>query len=505
MEAVGYAWDAVTHISTLLAAVIGIAWGIVGGSLPGISASIAIALLLPFTYGMDPVPSLVMLAAAYHGAEYGGSIPAILIRTPAHGSAAATVADGYAMHQQGRGGEALGISLVSGVIGNFFGVLFLVFLTKPLGQIALIFTPPAYFALGILGISIIASLSNGAFVKGLIGAVIGLMISTVGLDPLSGVGRFTFSRPELLGGIDYILVLIGVFALSELWRQAAATEERKKANRDTRIRLPGRAMLRRIRRSQAIGTAIGIFEGCIPGAGGTVAAFLAYNESKRWSKEPELFGHGAPEGIAAPEAANNAISSSALIPTLSFGIPGSNSSAILLGGLILHGLDPGPLLVTKNPEVVYGLFGGLFFANLAMLPIGILVLTPAIWLVNRPKPYLLACVYVLIVSGIFSIEQSTFDLWIVIGTGIIGYFMRLLGFPLLPLVLGCVLGHMIEANYRRSLVVSSGDYSIFFTDPVAVTLLILAAIFIVGSVVRDIRDRGKQARTGIAVTAPTRP
>ncbi|HEY4164135.1 MAG TPA: tripartite tricarboxylate transporter permease [Dongiaceae bacterium] len=489
MDALGYAWDAVTHGSTLLAAVIGITWGIVGGSLPGISASIAIALLLPFTYGMDPVPSLVMLACAYHGAEYGGSIPAILIRTPAHGSAAATVADGYAMHQQGRGGEALGISLVSGVIGNFFGVLFLVFLTKPLGEIALIFTPPAYFALGILGISIISSLSNGAFVKGLVAAIIGLMISTVGLDPLSGVGRFTFGVPDLLGGIDYILVLIGVFALSELWRQAGDTEERKQANRDTRIKLPGRAMLRRIRRSQIIGTAIGIFEGCIPGAGGTVAAFLSYNEAKRWSREPELFGHGAPEGIAAPEAANNAISSSALIPTLSFGIPGSNSSAILLGGLILHGLDPGPLLVTKNPEVVYGLFGGLFFGNIAMLAIGILVLTPAIWLVNRPKPYLLATVYILIVSGIYSIEQSTFDLWIVIGTGILGYFMRLLGFPVLPLVLGCVLGHMIEANYRRSLVVSSGDYTIFFHDPVSLILLIIAAIFVITSLVRDLRER----------------
>lgn len=493
MEGLAHAWTALTTTPAVFAAFGGVAWGILGGALPGISPSITMALLLPFTYTMEPITAIVLLASTYVGAEYGGSIPAILIRTPGTNAAAATAIDGYEMHLQGKGGEALGLSLVSGVFGGLIGILCLILLTKPLASVALYFTPPAYFSLGILGLSVIASLSSGSLVKGLMAGVIGLMIATVGTDPVSGVNRFTYGAPELLAGIPFILVMVGVFAVSELLIQAGQPEQHRQADsRQMRIVLPSWAQFRRLTKPQLIGSGIGAFEGCMPGAGGTIASFMAYNEARRWSKTPEKFGKGSDEAIVAPEAANNTVAGTAIIPVLSFGIPGSNSTAILLGGLLIHGLQPGPLLFEQHPEVIYGLFGGLLVANVAQLVIGILLLTPAIWLVNRPKPYLMAAIYALIFSGIYSIDHSLFDLYLVLIAGAVGYVMRLLGFPFLPLVLGLVLGYLIEANYRRSLLLTSGEHRVFIEDPISLGLLITAIVFIVGSGIRDFRDMRKK-------------
>jgi putative tricarboxylic transport membrane protein len=371
MEMFAHAWTALTTTPAAFAAMGGVVWGIIGGALPGISPSITMALLLPFTYGLEPLTAIVLLASTYVGAEYGGSIPAVLIRTPGTNAAAATVLDGYALQQQGRGGEALGISLISGVTGGLIGLIVLVALTEPLAQVALLFTPMAYFALGILAISVIATLAEGMLVKGLITGVLGLMIAMVGTDPQSGVNRFTFGRPELLGGIEYILVMVGVFAVSELLVQSGLPDWQKPKG-DTRVKLPSFRTWRRLWRPQAIGSAIGVFEGVMPGAGGSVAAFMSYNEAKRWSKHPEEFGKGSEEGVAAPEAANNTVACTALVPTLTFGIPGSNSTAVLLGGLLIHGLQPGPLLFEREPEFIYGLYGGLAVANVMQIPLGIL-------------------------------------------------------------------------------------------------------------------------------------
>jgi putative tricarboxylic transport membrane protein len=486
MSGFALAIEALTTTPAIFAAIGGVIWGILGGALPGISPSIAMALLLPFTFGMDPIPAIVLLASTYVGAEYGGSIPAILIRTPGTNSAAATAIDGYEMHKKGRGGEALGLSLVAGTIGGLVGLLFLVGFTEALSEVALAFTPPAYFSLGVLGLSVIVSLSGGSLIKGLIAAVIGLMIATVGTDPVSGVTRFIFGYPDLLDGVPFILVMVGVFAVGELFAQAGLPEWDKTSARDTRMKLPSFATLRRTGKAQAIGNVFGIFEGCMPGAGGSVAAFMAYNEAKRWSKTPEEFGKGSPEAVAAPEAANNTVTATALVPTLTFGIPGSNSTAILLGGFLIHGLQPGPLLFSRHPDVVYGLFGGLFVANIAMLLIGMVILTPAIWLVNRPKPYLLAVIYALIFSGIYSVNHSLFDLGIVLAAGVLGYLMRVFAFPFLPLVLALVLGYLIESNYRRSLLLTGGDHAVFLQDPVSLGLLITALVFLVGSIAREI-------------------
>jgi putative tricarboxylic transport membrane protein len=460
----------------IVAAFAGVLWGILGGALPGISPSIAMALLLPFTVGMDPTTALVLLASVYVGAEYGGSIPAILIRTPGTNSASATVIDGYEMARQGKAGEALGISLMSGLWGGLFGLLVLVLATESLAKVALAFTPAAYFSLGILGLSVIAGLAGGSLLRGIIAASIGLMIAFIGSDPVSGVQRFTFGSSDLLDGVKPILVMVGLFAVTEMLVQIGEPPWAKGGQGSTKLKLPNWAMTKRLFKPQAIGATIGTVEGVTPGAGGTIAAFMAYSEAKRWSKHPEEFGKGSPEGVAAPEAANNVVTATALVPLLSLGIPGSNSAAILLGGFLIHGLQPGPMLFQKAPEVVYGLYGGLFIANIAMLLIGLVILSPCMWLVNRPKPYLIAFILALVMSGVYAIHQSIFECGLVLAIGVLGYGMRLLKLPVLPLVLGLVLGYLVESNYRRSLLISSGDHSIFVTDPVSAGLLALAAV-----------------------------
>ena len=480
-------------VSIGLAAFAGVAWGILGGALPGISPSITMALLLPFTYGMEPTTAVVLLAATYVGAEYGGSIPAILIRTPGTNAAAATVIDGYAMKEQGRAGEALGISLYSGFVGGLFGLAVLVLLAEPLSSVALAFTPPAYFALGVLGLSVIGAVSGDSLTKGLIAALLGLMISTIGTDPVTGVSRFTFGEPDLLSGIPPILVMVGMFAVGELLSQANEPAWEKASSKEARIMFPRPEMWKRIARPQLIGSIMGTFEGIMPGGGGTISAFLAYNEARRWSPRKDEFGKGSPEGIAAPEAANNTVACTALVPMLSLGIPSSNSSAVLLGGFLIHGLIPGPMLFVKNPDVITGLFVGLFVANVAMLILGYLIMTPCLWLVNRPKPYLMGFIYAFVVSGVFAIEGSLFHVGLALLFGLVGYAMRHFKVPFLPLVLGVVLGFMVESNYRRALVLASGDHSTFVRDPISAALLGFAAIFVIGSFVRHVIRRSAPA------------
>ncbi|HVJ72720.1 MAG TPA: tripartite tricarboxylate transporter permease [Casimicrobiaceae bacterium] len=487
MHELALGWHALTSTWAVPASILGVMWGIFGGALPGISPSIAMALLLPFTYSLDPVTAVVLLGSVYVGAEYGGSIPAILINTPGTNSAAATTIDGYAMHQRGQGGLALGISLTAGFVGGLFGLAMLVALTEPLADVALAFTPPAYFALGLLGLSVIASLSGKSLVKGLASGVLGLMVATVGTDPLSGVSRYTFGVPDLIGGVKPILVMVGLFAVSEMLVQVVEPEWKKVTRGDARLRLPGWALWKRLWKCEAIGCAIGTVEGVTPGAGGTIAAFLSYNEAKRWSKHPEEFGHGSPEGVAAPECANNVVTGTALVPLLSLGIPGSNSAAVLLGGFLVHGLFPGPMLFERTPEVAYGLYAGLFVANVAMLLVGLVILSPCIWLVNRPRAYLLAFIFALVVTGVYSIEQSFFQVGIVFAAGVLGYGMRRFDVPILPMVLGVVLGFMIESNYRRSLLLSGGDPVIFLSDPVSLGLLVTALVLLAFTLWRERR------------------
>jgi len=491
MDQLLISFELLTTTSIALVAVLGMAWGILGGGTPGISPSITMALLLPFTYTMDPIPALVLLASTYVGAEYGGSIPAILIKTPGTNAAAATMIDGYEMKKQGRAAEALGISLTASFVGSLVGLLLLVLLTAPLADLALAFRPPSYFALGVLGLSVIATVSEGTLTKGLIAAFIGLMIATVGTDPVSGVGRFTYGNPELLTGVPVVLVMVGLFAVSEVLEQASLPGWEKVTNTLMLVKFPSWKLQRRLVVPNIIGCVVGTFCGVMPGAGGTVASFMAYNESKRFSRHKEEFGKGSPESVAAAENANNCDAAVGLIPLLSFGIPASNSTAILLGGFLIHGLNPGPVLFERDPTVLYGLFTGLFVATFALLPVAWLTLPPCIWLVNKPKPYIMAFILALVFSGTYSINNSLFDLGLVLASGVLGFGMRYFGLPLLPTVLGLVLGYMIESNYRRSLVISGGDLRVFVEDPISATFLGLAVIFLAGSLLSEHRRRRK--------------
>jgi putative tricarboxylic transport membrane protein len=480
-------------LTVFVASVGGLVWGILGGSMPGLSPSIAMTLLLPFTYALPPVAAIVMLATCYIGAEYGGSIPAILIRTPGTNAAAATVLDGYEMNRQGRASEALGISLWSGVVGSLFGLAMLVLLTEPLANIALAFRYMTYFGLGLLGLSVIVSLSGKSLLKGAAAAVVGLMIATIGSDPISGVSRFTFGSPDLLEGVAPLLIMMGIFALTELMTRSGTPGITMAPGASIRVRLPKFFMMKKIAKAQGIGCAIGTFEGLTPGAGGSVAAFMTYNEARRWSNEPDKFGKGSEEGVAGPETANNVVASTSLIPLLSLGIPGSNSAAVLLGGLLIHGLLPGPRLFEEDGEIVTGLYLGSFIATIFQIVIGTIILPACIWLVNRPRPYLAGFIYALVVSGVYTVHLSLFDVGIVMGAGLLGYFMRYFGFPMLPLVLGVVLGGLVEANYRRSLILSGGDYAIFLEDPIAIAFFILAIAIVTGSLMSEWR-RNRQER-----------
>jgi putative tricarboxylic transport membrane protein len=318
-------------------------------------------------------------------------------------------------------------------------------------------------------------------VKGLIAGTLGLMVATIGTDPVTGGNRFTFGTADLLGGIEPVLIMVGLFAVSELLVQAAEPGAVIRVESKARIEFPGWRLARRLLPSQMIGNVVGTFEGIMPGAGGTVAAFIAYNEAKRWSRRKDEFGKGSPEGIAAPETANNTVSATAIIPLLAFGIPGSNSTAVLLGGFLIHGIAVGPMIFVRSADVVHGLYGGLFVASIAQLFIGMAMMAPCIWLVNRPRAYLNAFIFALIFSGVYSIHQSVFDLGLVLATGVVGFAMRMLKIPFLPTVLGLVLGYLVESNYRRSLVISGGDHSIFLDDPISLGLLAAAALFIAGS------------------------
>jgi len=478
---------------SLLMMLVGVAWGIVGGALPGISGSIAMALLLPLTFGMDPTVALMMLAGVYIGAMYGGSITAILISTPGTPGAAATVIDGYELHKRGQSGKALGVSLITGTIGGIASVFILVGLAVPLSKVALAFGPPEYFALGVFGLSLISSFVGRDLVKGAISGLLGLIVATAGTDPFSGTPRFAFGATDLLTGVDIAAGMIGLFAVSEILHQIAEGVDWERIKGKFTTDLPKLWELWKLRMAMIVGIVLGTLEGLLPGGGGAIAAFISYNEAKRWSKTPEEFGHGSLEGVAAPETANNVVTGTAMIPLLTFGIPGSNAAAIMLAAMLLHGLQPGPALFERTPQIVYGLFVGMLIANVMMLVLGFLALRPSIAIVNVRRPLLFAGILALVLVGAYSISNRLFEVWVVLTAGLLGYGMRRYGFNVLAMVLGLVLGFMVEANLRRSLLISLGNPWVFFTRPISAALLAFALLTLLWPIIRRVRE-DRQAR-----------
>jgi putative tricarboxylic transport membrane protein len=459
----------------LLVIFCGVLVGILCGVLPGLSASMAVALMVPFTFGMDPMLAVLLLVSVYLAGEYGGSITAIAIGTPGTPAAAATLLDGYELTKQGKPGLALTTSVVASSIGGMIGAIVLFGFSEPLAGVALSFGAPEYFSLAIFGLAIIASLASDNLLKGFLVMFIGLFLTTVGMDGFTGEERYTFGIPKLLDGLSFIPALIGLFAMSSVFNDIEQGIQRSKSV-TLSFAMPKFRELLGLWKVYLHSSLLGSIIGVLPGAGATITSFICYNEVKRFSKKKAEFGKGCLEGVAAPEAGNNAVVGGSLVPLLTLGIPGSATSAVLIGALMLHNIQPGPLLFQTNGEIVYGIFAGLFVACFVQLFLGIIGVPLWIKVISAPKPLLLSVIATISVIGSYGYNNSIVDVWVMFGFGLLGYTLKKLDFPVTPIILALVLGGILEENFRRALIISSGSYSIFITQPISAGLLLMAVL-----------------------------
>lgn len=460
----------------IIAMIFGIVVGIVMGALPGLTSTLAVALLVPFTFAFPPTPGLIALAAVYTASTFGGSISAILINIPGTPASVATTWDGQPLVKQGKAGKALIMSTISSCFGGFVGALALLFLAPPLAQIAIKFQSPEIFSLSILGLSIISSISFASPLKGLISCVLGLIIATIGQDPVMGFPRYTFGIPGLLQGAALLSMMIGLFAIPEV----IIMSEKKETAYVEPDNAEWKLSFAEIKRSIVTiirGSLIGVVIGIIPAASPDIAAYVSYNVTKQTSKDPDSYGKGNLDGIAAAESANNAVAGGSLIPLLTLSIPGAATAAVFLGALYLQGLLPGPMLFTKNADIIYTLFVGFAVVNLIMLPIGIMACRLGMHIVRVPVTILAPVVLALSVIGSYSISFSVFDVWVMFGAGVLGYLMKKLDFPVVPIILALILGPLAEQNLSRTIQLSDGSVvATFFKHPIALVFIILSII-----------------------------
>lgn len=468
-------------LESFVAIAVGLLAGIIIGAIPGLTADIAIILCLPLTYSMPPIPSMLLLLGLYCGGTYGGSITAILINTPGTPSSAATVLDGYPLTQKGKPLKALTMALYASFIGGLFSALVLLFAAPNIAKITQIFGPPEYFCIAVFGLSIISSISNGNIIKGIMGGIIGIFIAVIGQDSVSGAIRFAFGNRKLAGGIPLIVTLVGLFAIAELLSRSDYNPRTDPA-RTQKLKLDREKLswpeFKRCIRTMLTSSVIGTIVGAPPGTGGGIAAFISYDQAKKTSKYGDNFGHGEIEGISASESANNATTGSTLIPLLTLGVPGDGCTAILLGAFMLQGMVPGPALFKDYPDVLYGIMVGLIVVNVLMLLIG-RVFTPFYSNITRiPYELMSAMIIVYCVAGTYSSEASTFHVLLAVCIGVFSFLLRKLGFSVVPIILGVVLGDLVETNFRNAMVMSDNSLSIFVTRPFSLLFLALAALSI---------------------------
>lgn len=472
--------------------IIGVTGGIIIGALPGLTATMGVAILLPFTFSMSPTAALVMLVGIYVGAIYGGSISAILLRTPGTPAAAATVNDGNALVKQGKAGKALSMSAIASFTGGLISTLMLITLSPLLARFALRFSAPEYFMLAIFGLTIIATISSKNIVKGFIGGFFGLFLATIGMDPVTAYPRFTFGNIQLLNGLSIIPVLIGLFAVAEALVQMEDIIKCKtvKSTISSRGLVTVKEVIS-VLPTMIKSALLGTFIGCIPGAGADIAAFISYNEAKRSSKHPEKFGTGYLPGIAAPEAGNNGVTGGALVPLLTLGVPGDAVAAILLGALIIQGIAPGPMLFKQNPEVVYGLFSSMLIGNFIMLIVGLTCIRFFSRIVDIPKKLIVPMILILSIVGSYSMNNSISDVIVTVVFGIIGYFLCKVEIPQSPIVLALILGPMAESNLRKAIQMYEGSWSFLYTRPITIVFILLS-VFSLATTLRMRKKSPKQ-------------
>lgn len=478
--------------TNLLTLVLGVVGGLILGATPGLSPTMAVALLVPFTFHMDPATGLILLGAVYTATVAGGAISAILINIPGAPANIATLLDGHPMAQQGKSQTALYICFISSLIGGLFGMLIMILFTPPLAKIALKFGPSEMFWIAIFGISVMAGLSSGSIAKGLIGGMFGLLISTIGYSPLLGVPRFVF-HDVLTGGIAIVPALIGLFAIPQVFSLAEKLDlhiERPVYKPEKGILLKTFIQNVKMVKALGIGSVVGSIIGIIPGAGGQVSGLIAYDQMRKFSKNPESFGKGNPEGVAAAESANNAMVGPSLIPLLTLSIPGSPTAAVLLGGLLIHGLFPGPDLFLTNAPVTYTFIASLVLAQLAMCVFGLTMSRYSYMVMSVPNLYMIAAVSVLAVYGTYSVQNSFDDVIVMFSLGTLMYIGNKFGFSAAPVVLGIILGPIAEDNFLKGKLIADTDvgaFSYFFTGPMNIVIILLCAASIGYSIYGEIR------------------
>lgn len=492
------------NFNNIFANILGLSIGVMVGAIPGLGATIALAITIPMTFKLNPVTAMVFLTTLYAGSNYGGSITAILINTPGTASAAATSLDGYPLTKKGKAGKALFMALYSSIFGHIMGVLSLFLFFPILGEWAIHFTSPEITLLIIMALIIIASVSGESLVKGLIAALFGMAFSLVGLDPIVGTRRFTFGVFELDGGIDLVAGLIGIFALTEIFLQAEQliigydSYVIVHSNNPEDLKVSFREMLEQ-KTNLIRSSLIGIFVGLLPGIGESTAAFFSYGLAKNASKHPETFGNGNIEGVCAAETANNAVLGAALIPLLTLGIPGSIPAAVLFGALLIHGLIPGPELFVKQGQDIYAIIVGLFFCGALMFLVGYIAIKIGHLTAKLKASKLFPIVLILCVVGSYASKNSIFDLKIMYIMGLFGYLMVKGGFKLSPFVIAFVLCEKFEVNLRRSLLISGGLFDIFLKRPICVALIIINVLFLVSTVRQNILSKKRSNSNSILV------
>jgi putative tricarboxylic transport membrane protein len=457
---------------------LGVFMGTIIGVLPGIGPSAGIALLIPITYGMNPTSALIMMAGIYYGAKYGGSTTAILIRTPGEAASVMTSIDGYEMAKRGRAGAALAVSAIGSFIAGTLGVIGLTLFAVPLTSMALKFGPAEYFTLMLFAMTAVSTLTGKSPAKGIIATILGLMIATIGIDLQSGQARYTMGIPEFQDGVGFVVVVVGLFAMAEVIRGLEGVYRGTSAEA---MKIKGKLWLTREEWRRSIGPiwrggVIGFVVGVLPGAGGTIASIMSYTTEKRMSKHPEEFGHGAIEGVAGPEAANNSDTAGALVPLLTLGIPGGGATAVMLGAFIMYGVQPGPLLFQNNPQLVWGLINSMYIGNVMLVILNLPLIGLFVRLLYIPQGILYPMIVAISAIGAYAINGSVVDLWLILLFGVLGYIFDKVDIPVAPLVLSLVLGGMMEQSFRQAMTISGGDLKIFYGSVITVTLLAMSLI-----------------------------
>ena len=465
--------------ANLFACFVGVFIGTLIGVLPGIGPVGAMSLLLPVTFKSSPEAAIIMLAGIYYGSMYGGSTTSILVNIPGEAASVVTCLDGYQMARQGRAGAALGIAAFGSFIAGTFAVVGLMLVAPPLSRFALRFGPPEYFSLMVLGLTILVYLAHGSMVKALIMGLLGIVLGLIGLDPFNTKARLTFGQMDLMDGIGLVPIVMGLFGVSEVLLNIERQVTREALKTKIGGLLPSAQDWLESKWALIRGTVLGFFLGILPGGGGVIASFISYAVEKKFSKTPELFGKGAIAGVAGPESANNAAAGGAFIPLLTLGIPTNAVIALLLGALMIHGVQPGPLLMKQNPGLFWGVIASMYIGNVMLLVLNLPLIGIWVQVLKIPYRILFPIILLLCLVGVYSISNSVFDIYIMIGFGLFGYLMRKFEYEGAPLILAFVLGPMVEVNLRKSLIMSDGNFFIFFTRPLSAFFIILAIVLLV--------------------------